>query len=154
MQYILYIFDQNRKNIIALLGKHTLAQVNTIPPGFNNNMIWNAGHVLLGQQYVLYHLSDLPMLDFVQEFAPKYGEHTKPDGNASQTELDLIIDHLGSTTKKAMDDYNNGIFKTYQRYTCKYYGITMQNIEEAIHFNTYHEGFHFGIMNAMKSGLR
>lgn len=66
----------------------------------------------------------------------------------------LVIDHLGGTTKKVMDDYKNEIFKTYQRYTCKYYGITMQNIEEAINFNNYHEGFHFGIMSAMKSSLR
>ena len=154
IRHILHTFDQNRKNILALLEEHTLEQVNTIPPGFNNNIIWNAGHLLLSQQFLLYHFSDLPMLDFVQEYTPKYGSGTIPDGGAAQSELDLIMDTLDSSTKKVIDDYNSGLFKTYNAYTSEYFGITVQNIEEAIYFNTYHEGFHFGFMSALKTALR
>lgn len=154
MEHILHTFEQNRKNILTLLGEHSLEQVNTIPPGFNNNIIWNAGHLLLGQQLLLYYFSDLPMLDFVQEFTPRYGSGTIPDGKAAQSELDLIIDTLGSSAEKVIDDYNSGVFKTYKGYTSEYFGISMQNIEEAIYFNTYHEGFHFGFMSALKTALR
>ncbi len=154
MQPVLHAFKQNRKNIVSLLGEHTLGQVNTIPPGFNNNLLWNAGHLLLSHHFLFYHFSGLPMPDFVQTLGPKYGAGTIPDGKASQAEFDLILDHLNKSTQQLIDDYNNGSFKTYKQYTSEYFGITMQNIEEAIQFTIYHEAFHFGFMSAIKLGLR
>ena len=154
MLHILHTFEQNRKNILSILDTHSLELLNTIPAGFNNNIIWNAGHLLVSQQFLLYHFSDLPLPDFVSVLAPKYGADTIPDGMASQSELDLIKNNLKSTTEKVIDDYNNGVFKTYNEYSSKYFGVSMQNIEEAIHFNTYHEGFHFGFMSAIKVALK
>jgi hypothetical protein len=154
MQQILDIFEQNRKNILSLIGELTLEEVNTIPFGFNNNIIWNAGHLLLSQQFLLYHLSDLPMMDFTKEYIPKFGVGTIPDGNASQSEFDFLINALVTSNKKVIEDYNKGIFKTYSPYTSEYFGVTIQNIEEAIHFNTYHEGFHFGFMKAIHLGFK
>ncbi len=154
MRYLLQIFQQNRENVIRLLEEHSLEQVNTIPPGFNNNLIWNAGHLLLSQQFLMYHFSDLPLLEPVREYVPKYGSGTTPDGQATQADLEQMIDLLRSTSRQAIEDYNSGLFKTYQPYTSKYFGITMNNIEEAIHFNTYHEGFHFGYMGAIKTAMK
>lgn len=154
MQPILHTFKQNRENIASLLGEHTLEQVNTTPPGFNNNLLWNAGHLLMSHHFVFYHFSGLPMPDYVQELVPKYGGGTIPDGKASQEDFDLIVDRLNSSTDQFIDDYNDGRFKTYNTYTSEYFGITIQNIEEAIHFTMYHEAFHFGFMSAIKLGLR
>lgn len=150
MQLILRTFDQNRKNIIALLASHSLEQVNAIPAGFNNNIIWNAGHLLLSQQFLIYHFSGLPMADFVKDFAPGYGSNTKPDGEATQAELDRIIDQLGKTAEQLENDYKSGKFTSYTTYTSEYFGVTMRNIEEALHFNAYHESYHFGFMSAIK----
>ncbi len=154
MQSVLHTFKQNRKNIVSLLGEHSLGQVNTIPPGFNNNLLWNAGHLLLSHQYLLYHFSGLSMPEYVKELGPKYGSGTIPDGKASQAECDLITDHLNSSIEQFIGDYNYGLFKTYKEYTSEYFGITLHNIEEAIQFTIYHEAFHFGFMNAIKLGLR
>ena len=154
MKQILLTFEQNRANVIALLQDHNLEELNTIPPGCHNNIVWNAGHLLLSPQFLLYHFSSLPMADFVPQLAPKYGSGTKPDGNASQAELDLIVNQLGHTTQQVINDFDKGIFTTYQPYTSEYFGITMNNIEEAIHFNTYHEAFHFGFMSALKICLK
>jgi hypothetical protein len=154
MEPILKIFKKNRQNIIKLLHEHKLKEVNAIPFNFNNNIIWNAGHILLSQQFLLYYFSDLPMMDFVKDFTPKYASNSKPKGEVSQNELDLIIDLLESSANQLITDYDRGIFKTYKEYTSDYFGITMRNIEEAIHFNTYHEGYHFGFMRALEIGLK
>lgn len=151
---MLQTFDQNRKNIIGLLRDHSLQQVNTIPPGFNNNIIWNAGHLLLSQQFLIYHFSGLPMADFVNDFAPKYGSNTRPDGKSTQTELDFIIDQLSKTEDQLKRDLAGGKFTTYTTYTSEYFGVTMRNIEEAINFDLYHECYHFGFMSAIKVCLR
>lgn len=151
---ILSTFEQNRKNIIGLLQNHGLGQVNSIPSGCHNNLIWNAGHLLVSQQFLLYHFSSLPMPEFVQQLAPKYGSGSTPDGNASQSELDMIISQLNLTAKQVIKDFNDGLFSTYKSYTSEYFGITMNNIEQAIYFNTYHEAFHFGFMSAIKVYLK
>jgi hypothetical protein len=154
MQPVLHTFKQNRKNIVSLLGEHSLGQVNTTPPGFNNNLLWNAGHLLLSHQFLFYHFSGLPMPDYVQALGPKYGPGTIPDGKASQTDFDLIIDRLNNSADQFIDDYNDGRFKTFKTYTSEYFGITMHTIEEAIQFTICHEAFHFGFMSAIKLGLR
>ena len=154
MRQILRTFAQNRENVVALLQEHNLAELNTIPPGCHNNIIWNAGHLLLSQQFLLYHFSSLPMADFVPQLAPKYGSGTKPDGHADQAELDLISNQLGHTTQQVIKDFSAGLFTSYQPYTSEYFSMTINNIDEAIHFNTYHEAFHFGFMSAIKICLK
>ena len=154
MNHLLQVFQQNRKNVIKLLEEHSLEQVNAIPPGFNNNLIWNAGHLLLAQQYLMYYSSKLPLSVPVEEFGPKYNSGTKPDGQAAQSDLDQVIELLQTTSAKAVEDYHKGIFKTYNPYTSEYFGVSMKNIDEAIHFNTYHEAFHFGYMSAIGMALK
>lgn len=153
MEYLLQLFQQNRQNIISLLQEVGLEKANTIPPGFNNNIIWNAGHTLLAQQLLMYHFSKIPLLIPAEELMPKYGSGTVPDGKATQEDLDQLVSLLKSTSDKAVEDYNNGVFKTYGGYTSEYYKVTMNTIEEAIRFNTYHEGFHLGFMTALKTAL-
>ena len=123
MQYLLQIFQQNRKSVIALLEKNSLEQINAIPLGFNNNLIWNAGHLLLSQQFLMYHFSDLPLLVPTGEFMPKYGSNTVPDGQAAQADLEQLIDLLRTTSNKAVEDYDSGLFKTYKPYTSEYFGV-------------------------------
>lgn len=154
MQYLLQTFRQNRDNVINLLKRHTLEEVNTIPPDMNNNLIWNAGHLLLAQQILMYLFSDLSPHIPLEAYMPKYVSNTRPDGQATQAELDELLVMLDRTADQAIDDYRNGIFTTYQAYTSDYFGMSMNNIEEAIHFNTCHEGFHFGYMSAIATALR
>ena len=44
----------SRKIISQLLQDFTLEQLNTIPEGFNNNIIWNIGHIVVVQQMLVY----------------------------------------------------------------------------------------------------
>jgi len=55
------ILETSRALYLKLLENYSLAQLNTIPEGFSNNLIWNAGHVIASQQKLIYALSGLPM---------------------------------------------------------------------------------------------
>jgi hypothetical protein len=48
-----------------------LDQLNTIPEGYSNNLIWNIAHIIVLQQMLVYKLSGLPMMisdEMVEEY--------------------------------------------------------------------------------------
>ena len=58
-----------REILLKILESHSLEQLNKIPQGFNNNIIWNIGHCVSSQQVLVYKLSGLPTMvseEFIQ----------------------------------------------------------------------------------------
>lgn len=139
---------RSRNMILELLQKHTLEQLNKIPEGFNNNLIWNIGHVIVAQQVLVYKLSGLPMM-IANEMVDKYKNGSRPERDVTQAELDEIKNLLLETINKTAADYNNGVFKTYNEYTTSI-GFNLKNAEEAIVYNNFHEGLHLGIMMSLR----
>lgn len=145
------IFDhlhQTRKNIIEKLDQYSLDQLNHIPAPLNNNLIWNAAHILVTQQLLCYRLSGLR--GYVDDAAIEaYRKGTKPDGNVTDEFVNQVKTQLTSTAEQIVKDYENGLFKEYQPYTTSY-GTHLTTVEEAIAFNNIHEGMHIGTMNALR----
>lgn len=148
MRYQFDILRQSRKNLIALLEPYTLEQLNEIPSGFNNNLIWNFGHVLVSQQLLCYGLSGL------QPIAPervieKFRKGTEPDNPVSHDEYEELKILAGETIDSLERDYQQGLFKEYSAYQ-SHFGVVIGSIEDAIVFNTAHEGLHMGYIMAMR----
>jgi len=139
---------RSRNMILELLQKDTLEQLNKIPEGFNNNLIWNIGHIIVAQQLLVYKLSGLPMM-IANEMVDKYKNGSRPERDVTQAELDEIKNLLLETINKTAADYNNGVFKTYNEYTTSI-GFNLKNAEEAIVYNNFHEGLHLGIMMSLR----
>ena len=55
------IWETSRGLYKNFLDNYSLEQLNTIPSGMSNNLIWNLGHVVVSQQKLVYALSGLPM---------------------------------------------------------------------------------------------
>jgi len=144
MQLTFEITRTSRKVLSQFLEKHTLEELNTIPHGFSNNLIWNIGHIIVVQQMLVYNLSGLPMM-ISSEMAEKYKKGTKPEHNVSQTEVDEIKKLLFETINQSEVDFENATFKNYQEFTTMS-GFTVKSAKEAMAFNYYHEGLHTGIM--------
>ncbi|HEX8576037.1 MAG TPA: DinB family protein [Flavobacterium sp.] len=148
MQQLFDITGTSRKVLSQFLQNYTLDQLNTIPEGFNNNIIWNIGHIVVVQQMLIYKLSGLPMLVSDQMVA-QYKRGTKPEADVTQEEVDLIGSLLFETINKTETDFNNAIFKDYQEFTVMT-GFTMKNVQDAISFNYYHEALHTGIIMGIR----
>mgnify|MGYP001466135076 CR=1 FL=1 len=145
------ILNITRNNILNSIKGLSLSELNEIPVGFNNNIIWNVGHIVATQQLLCYKMSGLDMaLD--PAFIAKYMKGSFAVGDASQEELDYIVKQLKELPVKAEADYANGVFKEFNSYTTSY-NITLANVELAIQFNNVHEGLHFGYIMAMKKVL-
>jgi len=127
---------------------YTLEQLNKIPEGFTNNLIWNIGHIVVTQQILVYKLSGLPVM-VSDEMIEKYKKGTKPEQDATQDEVDEIKSLLFKTIEKTKEDYNNGLFKNYNEYPTST-GFVLTSAEGAMNFNNFHEGIHIGVMMSIR----
>lgn len=148
MTETLNVNTTSRNMISKILENHTLEQLNKIPEGFSNNLIWNIAHVVVTQQILVYKLSGLPVM-VSDEMIEKYKKGTKPEQDATQAEVDEIKSLLFSTIEKTKEDYANGIFKNYQEYPTTP-GFILTSAEGAMNFNNYHEGLHVGVLMSIR----
>lgn len=148
MKHTLNVNTTSRNMISKIMENHTLEQLNKIPDGFSNNLIWNIAHVVVTQQLLVYKLSGLPVM-VSDEMIEKYKKGTKPVQDATQSEVDEIKSLLFKTIEKTKEDYANGIFKNYQEYPTST-GFVLTSAEGAMNFNNFHEGLHIGILMSIR----
>lgn len=148
MESLFRIWKVNRKIYLNLLNSFTLEQLNKIPTGFNNNLIWNIGHVVAVQQLLIYRASNLPM-NVSQELVSRYKPGTKPEQDATQAEVDELKELLISLLSKTEEDYKNGIFTTYNEFSTSA-GFQIATLSDAFEFNNYHEGMHLGVVLSLR----
>lgn len=138
------INQSSRNVLLKFLENHTLEQLNAIPSGFSNNLIWNIAHIIVVQQMLVYKLSGLPMM-VSDEMVDRYKRDTRPENNVTQIEVDEIKSLLFPTLEKTKKDFENKIFDKYTAFTTMS-GYNVKSAKDAIEFNNYHEAIHTGIM--------
>ncbi len=148
MNQTLNVNTTSRNMISKILENHTLEQLNKIPEGFSNNLIWNIAHIVVTQQLLVYKLSGLPMM-VSDQIIEKYKKGTKPEQDATQAEVDEIKSLLFTTIEKTKEDYDKGIFKNYQEYPTST-GFVLKSTEGAMAFNSFHEGLHIGVLMSIR----
>ena len=142
------IWETSRGLYKNFLDNYSLEQLNTIPAGMSNNLIWNIGHVIVSQQKLVYALSGLPM-HIPDSLFEKYQNGSRPDGKTTQAEVDEIKQLLSEMVEKTKSDFKSGVFKEFHPYQTKT-GFHLGTLKEAMEFNNYHEGIHLGIMMSIK----
>ncbi len=145
------ITRKNRKLFEGFLNTLTLEELNKVPEGFNNNIIWNIAHCIVTQQLLVYKLSNLGSV-LSDEMIAEFRKGTKTERDLSQAEVDNIRSLLFLPLDQTEEDYNAGKFKTYNEYTVST-GSTLANIDEALAFNNFHEGIHYGYILALIKAL-
>lgn len=138
------ITRKNRQKLLDLLQNCSLEQLNKVPEGFSNNLIWNIIHTVVVQQMLVYKLSGLPM-QISDEMVDKYKRGTRPEADVTTEEVEQVKELLHSLIDRTEADYNAGIFREYMEFQTMS-GFVIANVEQAIEFNNYHEGIHAGIM--------
>lgn len=151
MDWAFDITIKTRKFLNSFIENLSLSELNKVPDGFNNNIIWNIAHVIVTQQLLVYNLSGLPTI-VSKEMIDSYRKGTRPLRDLNQAEVDAISNLLFSTIEKTKDDYDSKLFQTYNQYTVTTKN-TISNVEEAIEFNNFHEGIHLGYILALRKSI-
>ena len=141
-----------RKKVVSEIKGLSLDQLNKIPKGFNNNILWNIGHVLVVHQLLAYRLSGLPIL-LDESFVQLFGKGSKPQEKYNEDMLEKLTRLLTCTVQDLEQDYKSGIFNSFKTYRVETFNVELHSIEEAIQFITIHDATHFGYLLALKKAV-
>lgn len=137
-----------RNLFLKLMESLSIDQLNKVPEGFNNNIIWNFAHLIVSQQILCYKLAGLP-LKIDEKFIPKYSKGTKPEIFADENELIFFKQQAVNLMDELIADIEQGIFKNYNTYTTSF-GVELSSVYDAVNFLSMHEGVHLGYAMALK----
>ncbi|WP_114939242.1 DinB family protein [Mucilaginibacter endophyticus] len=145
------VIKKTRLTLLNVIKDLSPEQLNHIPAGYINNLIWNLAHMISGQQGICYTRAGVPIVVDDKYYTP-YRPETKPQDFANADDIAEVKELLISTIDKFEEDYHTGIFANYQSMTTRY-GVTLSNIEEAIRFVPFHDGLHTGYIMALKRAV-
>ncbi len=144
-----FIID-SRKAFIRLLDELSLDQLNEIPEGFNNNIIWNFGHIVVSTQTLCYTRTGIREGVSWVKYIDAYAKGTKPSYFVSQEEVADLKELAIKSIQEIESDYNAGVFKNTTAYSTATFGATLNNIEEVLITTVGHDNLHYGYATAQK----
>jgi hypothetical protein len=141
------MLKKERAITLEVINSLSDEQLLKIPAGYKNNILWNLGHIIITQQSLHYFLSRLEMY-ITREMMQAFRTGTSPSDWEIQPNIAELKELFLELPDKLADDYKKGIFKDYRPYKTSV-GVSINNFEEAITFNHFHEGTHTGIILGM-----
>ncbi len=146
--YTFELHRQARENLLKLVNAMTPDQLNLVPPGCSNNLVWNAGHVIATSELLTYGLGGYP-LPSGMEFINRYRKGTRPEERADREAIDYIREELLAGHSRMVEDFGKLDWTRYKPYTTSF-GASFSTIGEAVTFNNLHEAMHLGTMQVLR----
>ena len=138
-----------RSSIHTAVEGLSAKQLLAMPPGFDNNIAWNLGHLVVVLPRLVYRPSGLP-LPVAEAMVPLYLPNTSPADWETEPDAEALPAMLMSQLEQLEADYAGGRFSEngFSQFTTGS-GMTLSDIDGALVFNTYHEAQHFGFIQAL-----
>lgn len=142
IQAQLDLLAQTRKNVLAVIDSCTVPQLNKIPKNFNNNILWNAAHLVATMDILIYSSSGTAS-GIDPDLTANYKKGTSPQGDKDQAFVEHVKSLLYTSLEQLRKDYESNAFGPYaERVTS--YGVKLTSVVKAICFNNLHESMHLG----------
>lgn len=136
------LIRQTRTKALEIISGLSISELNKIPTGFNNNIIWNLGHLIAAQEGIFYLRGKLE-LNIEQEFFNSFKNGSRPEREIHAEEIEKIRSLLFSSLDQFEADLGKNTFHNYPAWTTSM-GIQINSIEDALDFLPFHEGLHLG----------
>jgi hypothetical protein len=129
----------------------TEQQLNHIPAGSSNNIIWNLGHLLAAEQNMCYVKAGVP-ITIDNRYFTLFLSGTKPEAPVDSHDIQTIRKLLITSLERLQSDLDKNLFENYSPSVAiaKVYGFEVKNIHEALEYLLYHEGLHSGYVLSLK----
>lgn len=150
MQQVFDFIKQTRQAFIQLIDGLTIEQLNEIPVGFNNNIIWNFGHAVVATQALCYVRTGIRPDASSIKYASSYVKGSRPTYFVTQEEVEDLKRLAVETIEQIEADYKAGVFNNISPFATDTYGETMATIEEVITLTAGHDNLHYGYAIAQR----
>ncbi|NQD69687.1 DinB family protein [Sphingobacterium shayense] len=148
-----FIID-TRKAFISLVDGLSIDELNQIPEGFNNNIAWNFGHIVVSTQTLCYVRtgikSDVTDVKYVQA----YKKDTKPTYFISAAEIHELKSIAIASIEKIQLDYQNGLFANVTPFSTSTYGSTLATFDDVLITTIGHDNLHLGYAQALRRAIK
>ena len=151
-QVFQFIID-SRKAFIQLVDSLSVEELNHIPTGFNNNIIWNFGHIVVSTQSLCYIRTGLKPDTFAIKYNDDYKKGTKPSRYIQAAEIEELKALAISSIQHIQEDYKKGVFNQIQAFATSTYHVEMNTFEEVLVTTSGHDNTHFGYALALRKLL-
>ncbi|KQS36227.1 DinB family protein [Pedobacter sp. Leaf194] len=150
MKEIFKFIIDSRHAFIKLLDGMNIEELNHIPQGYSNNMIWNFGHIVVSTQALCYLRTQVSQSPEAIKYYQKYKSGTHPGSDVSENEFTELKEIALQSIINIKNDYEAGIFDSMPPFTTDTYSSEIQNINELLITTAGHDNLHFGYAWAIK----
>jgi len=148
-EHVFKYIRRNRELFLQLVDSLSIEQLNKIPDGYNNNIAWNFGHIVVSTQSLCYVRTNVkPGIDIT--FRSKYQKGSKPESFITQEEINLLKQQLVSTIGLVERDVKDNVFQNITPYSTDTYKHEMTTIEEVLTCTLAHDSMHYGYALAQR----
>jgi len=144
---------KSREIFLRMVEDLTLEELNRIPEGFNNNIIWNLGHIAISTLGLCYIRSQVKQ-DLQLPFPGRFGKGTRPEKEATAEEVEQIKHLVATSLDQIEADITAGTFERLVSSSTDTYQIPMDSIDNTLICCLAHENLHLGIAKAQKAVIR
>jgi len=150
MEHVFKFIFESRHAFIQLIDSLSIEDLNKVPEGFNNNIIWNFGHIVVSTQTLSYTRTGIKEGTSWVKYVDAYAKGTKPSYFVEQAEVDELKALAISTIAAIENDYKAGVFDIITAYETATYGAVMNTIEDVLTTSIGHDNLHLGYAVAQK----
>lgn len=150
MEHTFKFIIDTRKMFIKLLDSLSIEEMNRIPEGFNNNIIWNFGHIIVSTPVLCYVRTGVWTDASRIKFASTYGKGTKPTKEIAEAEVQELKELAIASIQQLEKDYNEGVINLASPFETSTYEAEINSIEDLIIMSAGHDNIHFGYASAQK----
>lgn len=154
MKEIFKFTIDSRKAFIQTIEQLSLDELNKIPSGFNNNIIWNFGHIVVSTPILCYIRTGILENTESIPFIDVYKKGSKPTYFVDQKEVDTLKKQAISSIEKLQKDYESGILNKINTFETSTFHATINSIEDVIVTSVGHDNLHYGYALAINRILK
>lgn len=151
VEFSFYALEKTRENAIKLIESLDAEAINSQLPGFNNTAAWNFCHGVVTTLLLTCGISGLDTGLNACELA-KFRKGSLGNLPVTEEEIQRFIALAKSSQDELKRMYQENTLSNFQAYETSY-GVTLNSIEEALHFVGMHEALHLGYMMAIRRAL-
>lgn len=153
MEKVFEFIINTRKAFVELINGLSIEELNQTPEGFNNNIIWNFGHIVVTTQTLVYVRTGIWPDKSNVKYVEAYEKGSKPTYFVEALEIEELKALSVASIQKIEEDYKRGILKNIQPYATGTYGALLQDIEDVLVTTVGHDNLHFGYAQAQRKAI-